>query len=302
MTMFRVVPDQLRISEGWVRCGQCEEVFDATANMQEPTLANNVAVSSEADEALAAVVTQPEPALASATSHHSDDSSKIEPTLDVKRELDVAYSSHHTQRSSDETLVSEAFSQVFALSEAHSQTTSIAEIPQPSFMRAGQTEVAQHKPWVRVSLYLSLLLLSLGLMVQVVMFERDRIAVLAPDVKPAIQALCDLMHCTLEPLQQIESVVMDSSSFNKLKGEVYRLNFTLKNTSHIPLALPAIELSLMDAQDQALMRRVILPGELGMNPGVLAAASESSASLALTVKTPSGSERVAGYRVLAFYP
>ena len=33
-TMFRVVPDQLRISEGWVRCGQCDEVFDANAHMQ----------------------------------------------------------------------------------------------------------------------------------------------------------------------------------------------------------------------------------------------------------------------------
>ena len=27
--MFKVVPDQLRISEGWVRCGQCAEIFDA---------------------------------------------------------------------------------------------------------------------------------------------------------------------------------------------------------------------------------------------------------------------------------
>jgi predicted Zn finger-like uncharacterized protein len=33
-TMFRVVPDQLRISEGWVRCGQCAEVFDAARNLQ----------------------------------------------------------------------------------------------------------------------------------------------------------------------------------------------------------------------------------------------------------------------------
>ncbi|HOF31808.1 MAG TPA: zinc-ribbon domain-containing protein, partial [Burkholderiaceae bacterium] len=32
-TMFRVVPDQLRISEGWVRCGQCAEVFDAARNL-----------------------------------------------------------------------------------------------------------------------------------------------------------------------------------------------------------------------------------------------------------------------------
>ena len=28
-TVFRVVPDQLRVSEGWVRCGRCSEVFNA---------------------------------------------------------------------------------------------------------------------------------------------------------------------------------------------------------------------------------------------------------------------------------
>src|SRR5437868_6771912 len=34
-TMFKVVPDQLRISEGWVRCGHCTEVFDATTSLQD---------------------------------------------------------------------------------------------------------------------------------------------------------------------------------------------------------------------------------------------------------------------------
>lgn len=28
-TVFRIVQDQLRVSEGWVRCGQCQEVFNA---------------------------------------------------------------------------------------------------------------------------------------------------------------------------------------------------------------------------------------------------------------------------------
>lgn len=28
-TVFRVVPDQLRVSDGWVRCGRCAEVFNA---------------------------------------------------------------------------------------------------------------------------------------------------------------------------------------------------------------------------------------------------------------------------------
>ena len=34
-TLFRVVPDQLKISEGWVRCGHCADVFDATAHMTD---------------------------------------------------------------------------------------------------------------------------------------------------------------------------------------------------------------------------------------------------------------------------
>ncbi|MDD2713452.1 MAG: zinc-ribbon domain-containing protein, partial [Simplicispira sp.] len=34
-TAFKVVADQLRISDGWVRCGHCKEVFDAVACLQE---------------------------------------------------------------------------------------------------------------------------------------------------------------------------------------------------------------------------------------------------------------------------
>src|SRR4051812_46079142 len=34
-TMFKVVADQLRISEGWVRCGHCAEIFDATADLRD---------------------------------------------------------------------------------------------------------------------------------------------------------------------------------------------------------------------------------------------------------------------------
>jgi predicted Zn finger-like uncharacterized protein len=33
-TTFKVVPDQLKISDGWVRCGHCADVFDATLFLQ----------------------------------------------------------------------------------------------------------------------------------------------------------------------------------------------------------------------------------------------------------------------------
>src|SRR5437867_1363835 len=32
-TMFKVVTDQLKVSQGWVRCGQCSEVFDASMHL-----------------------------------------------------------------------------------------------------------------------------------------------------------------------------------------------------------------------------------------------------------------------------
>lgn len=32
-TLFRVVADQLKISDGWVRCGHCSDVFDATVHL-----------------------------------------------------------------------------------------------------------------------------------------------------------------------------------------------------------------------------------------------------------------------------
>ena len=33
-TTFRVVPDQLKLSDGWVRCGHCADVFDATRYLE----------------------------------------------------------------------------------------------------------------------------------------------------------------------------------------------------------------------------------------------------------------------------
>ncbi|TSA08094.1 MAG: DUF3426 domain-containing protein, partial [Comamonadaceae bacterium] len=45
-------------------------------------------------------------------------------------------------------------------------------------------------------------------------------------------------------------------------GNTYRLNFTVKNTAAVAVAAPAIELTLTDTSDQAVLRRVFLPAEL----------------------------------------
>ena len=297
--MFRVVPDQLRISQGWVRCGQCDEVFDATAYMQEAMAANESPEFAGSKDAVQPV------APASETVDIPLEALKNKPIRDVvsdSTELDSAYTTIHTQRSSDETIVSQAFMQELAMEEDPPQTEPKSEAQNLSFMKGSQAASPLHTPWVRAILYFSALLLGLGLILQVFVHERDRIAAVAPEVKPVLEALCDVMQCTVSPWRQIDSVVMDSSSFNKLRAEVYQLNFTLKNTAQMALAAPSIELSLKDAQDQPVFRRVIVPAELGFKSGSLAAVSESNSSLTLTIKTQGGLDRIAGYRVLAFYP
>jgi predicted Zn finger-like uncharacterized protein len=314
MTMFRVVPDQLRISKGWVRCGQCEDVFDATSNMQEPLSKNAASIAEtpafESVEFVAPIKPLERPQVEPSYVEYNDGDHRIEPTLEAVRPnkpttelgLKSFTSTLHTRTSSDETILGESFIEELATGHDCAQAEPVETLNPPSFMRGGSSVSSKRKPWATVSLVFCGLLLSLGLLFQIVLHERDRIAVQAPEIRPWLVALCERVPCTLSPLRQIDSVVIDSSSFNKLRGDVYRLNLTLKNTAQMALAMPAIELSLTDTQDQALMRRVIPAEVLSSKSDSLASDSDFSASLTLSVNTPEGVDRLAGYRILAFYP
>ncbi len=155
---------------------------------------------------------------------------------------------------------------------------------------------------VRAALGVSCVALLLGLCAQVVYVERDRIAAMEPSVKPWLVGLCEWQGCTISPLQRIESIVIESSSFNKLRGDVYRLNFSVRNAAAVDLAVPAVELTLTDSQDHVLTRRVFLGAELGARTTVLTPGAEWQGSWGISVKGAGITDHIAGYRILAFYP
>ena len=82
---------------------------------------------------------------------------------------------------------------------------------------------------------------------------------------------------------------------------MYQLSLTIKSSASTELATPAIELTLTDVQDQPILRRVLQPSDLGLAP-VLAPRGEMSASVPVSIALEQGAARVAGYRLLAFYP
>ncbi|MGK6309048.1 DUF3426 domain-containing protein [Variovorax sp. DT-64] len=142
------------------------------------------------------------------------------------------------------------------------------------------------------------------LVVQVLHQERDLIAARQPSLRPALAALCGLTGCELSAPRQIGDITIDGASFAREKsGDAYRLNFTLRNGAPLPLAMPAIELSLLDTQERAVVRRVLMPAEFGA-PSVLPARAERAASLPLALTGPEAAALppVAGFHLLAFYP
>ena len=170
-----------------------------------------------------------------------------------------------------------------------------------SFVRAARRKAMWNRPAVRWGLSLLCLLLFVALALQITLQERDRIAAIDARARPWLEQLCIPLGCKVSPLKRIESIVIESSGFNKVRGNAYRLTLSLRNKGTVPLAMPGIELALTDGQDQPVLRRALLPAEMGASE-VLAPGAEWSAALPVSVSLNGASARIAGYRLLAFYP
>lgn len=317
-TMFKVVPDQLRISEGWVRCGQCAEIFNAaqtmvvTDNAQHPQPSDAPGTPpAPADPLPPETLQHPsgelpagkpaeDPVVATDNAQQAADPAPFEPApvRDSFAVREPAWHEPPALSSEPEPLVQAAPLRSAVLDEPAAPT----DVSYPSFLRRDETRSF----WQRKSVRWVLLVLALGLAValalQVILQERNRIAQLEPATRGLLVALCAVARCDIGPPQQIDSIVIDGSSFGRVRGDSYRLGFSLRNTATIDVAMPAIELSLTDTQDQTLVRRVILPPEFGAPTPALAAGADWSANLSLAVRAAPNTERIAGYRLLAFYP
>ncbi|MDO8279036.1 MAG: DUF3426 domain-containing protein [Burkholderiaceae bacterium] len=317
-TMFKVVPDQLRISEGWVRCGHCSEVFDASAHIQDEPSAvpqpvpqpvqmpspvpPDVPASPPAPVAAEPTVEARIPAAAGPAFDAPLPAASAEPS----ERTEPIFVSEFNWRSSDET---GAYALDLPARDPPAPEALATDLIEPlppvteaplgdlSFVRDARRKAFWRRPLVRVLLAAITVLLVLILAAQALWQERDRVAVWQPSLKPWLQAMCEPLDCTVGPPRQIEAVAIDSSTFVKLRDDAYRLTLGLRNLGTTAVAMPAIELTLTDAQEQLVLRRVLSPAELGASTDALAGSAEWTGTVAFNAPA-----RVAGYRVLAFYP
>lgn len=412
-TLFKVVPDQLRISEGWVRCGHCAEVFDATAHLNDPDAqppAPSVSApqvqpyaepsheevsapaadpshqgwtSSTAEEIdpphhMLAPLPEPrteppaepqaqqpsDPRPFTADPLHARETAPLEadtgwqPPAASSQELpDVASTpaphahapdegadafdrantdvvahglsgaqAHDADDAVDAAIGAHTESPVAPETAEPAQTVALANdldpvraladaalVPStheeradastaaPTFVRQAERREFWRRPAMRAALLVLLIVALAGFVVQVAYTERDRIAAHVPAARPGLEAMCRVLRCEVGALRKIEAVVVDGSSFTRLRSDAYRLGIVLKNTASTDIAMPSVELTLTSLQGQTVLRRVLSPADMGAS-ATLGAGAEWVGDLPLVLDTAEVAARVAGYTVLPFYP
>ena len=175
-----------------------------------------------------------------------------------------------------------------------------AALDEPGFVRQARRKAFWHSTGMRIALLLGSVLAVAGVAGQYAWHQRDALAAQYPQLTPMLQQVCQHAGCELGARREIADVVISGSGFKQLAdAQQYQWSLTLENRSDAPVATPVAELTLTDAQDKPLLRRVVDLRELGA-PAQLQARQEWSVNVPVQVQELSAP--VSGYRALVFYP
>jgi predicted Zn finger-like uncharacterized protein len=314
-TTFKVVTDQLKVSRGWVRCGYCAAVFDASLHLQATPLPSQSRVGPSTsgpapEDAAATIPADLEPRGSYLPKLPAVPTSGLllkESGVDTKiggdghtaapvqeRTANSELPNRHKQKQAARASEREPESgrvEAMALRRASlgasarraSRAVAASADDEASgwpedefdtdedvtFVRDARRDSPWSGPLRRGALVLLALLLTIFLAVQVMVQNRDAVAAAEPGLRPLVETFCEKLNCEVGTLRRIESVVIDSSSFTKTDIDSYRLSVSFKNAGSTPVAMPALEVTLTDLQDQPLVRKVILPAQLGAKSAVL---------------------------------
>lgn len=309
-TVFRVVQDQLKVSEGWVRCGRCGEVFSALEGLfdlesssapmglaREPVPSTGAVELPRPAQELRPVT--PDPAAAAPPSVSAEDvdddaaaTTAIDTQVDTRSDSAFARSrpgGHYNLDPVDSQVPDDVLSGLDMGAE-----------PAPSFLRKDEQAAQWQRPRVRRALAVLAALLALILGLQLAVQRRDELAARWPASAPALVALCKLLGCEVEAPRSLEALAVESSGLTRVEGAaLYRLQVALRNRAATRVLTPALDLTLTDLRGEIVARRVLMASDFGSGTPVQLA---SGADWSINALLDLGDVRIAGYTVELFYP
>jgi len=310
-TVFRVVQDQLKVSEGWVRCGRCNEVFNALESLFDlerdspPEWSPGEPAMARAAVESGAVMRDEPPADSSRVdridahllgTRRRESASTPATRIDERDRLEFPDAQFEPESASGDDMFMPIHDTTLVLPTEPEQTAPPAA---PEFVRHAQRRARWHTPAMRIALSAAGLVLLVSLTLQAGHHFRDVVAMRWPATQPALAAWCAALSCSIQAPKRIEDIAVESTALTRAaEPEAFRLAVTLRNRGAMALALPSIDLGLTDATGQLVARRMLSPSEWHVAVSSIQAGAELPLQLLLTA----GGTRVSGYTVEIFYP
>lgn len=143
-----------------------------------------------------------------------------------------------------------------SLADAALEPTSSEE---PAFIRGARREPRQG---FSIIFSVGALLLAAVAAAQLAVIFRSELLTRAPALRPAIAPLCELLGCTLGWPTQPAQLAVIGSELQALPGiDVLELTAVVRNRASFTQALPALEVTLTDARNQPIARKVFTPAD-----------------------------------------
>lgn len=151
------------------------------------------------------------------------------------------------------------------------------------------------------------LVAALALAGQITYRYRSEIALAVPAARPGLQAACAALGCEVTLPRRPDLLGIDSSDLqaDPQRDNVIVLNALLRNRARFAQEYPALELTLTDEADRAVVRRVLRPADYldaARAPSLIEQGIVPGAEVQLRVYLDSGRTRATGYRLYLFYP
>lgn len=176
-----------------------------------------------------------------------------------------------------------------------------ADIDEPSFVKQGRRRERNSKA-IRIALTLGSLILLCAALAQGVFVFRNQLAAQLPAIKPALSSLCALAGCRIDLPAQIDLITIEPGELQTLAAATFSFTTVLHNQSRAAQRWPHLELTLTEADDKPVVRRVFAPAEYLAAPADpasgVAARSEQTIKLYFTFHQAQAS----GYHIAVFYP
>ncbi|ALE55931.1 DUF3426 domain-containing protein [Paraburkholderia sp. RL17-368-BIF-A] len=146
-------------------------------------------------------------------------------------------------------------------------------------------------------------LLVIALLAQLAWWQRETVLVYMPRSQALYTKVCAQLGCQVTAPHDIDGLQVEPSDLRQVDGpHKLELRMPLRNRFNVALAYPAIELTLLDDQNNIALRRVLFPQDY-VAPGTpIAAGLPPHMTQTMIVRLDTGNAVASNFRVQIFYP